>query len=431
MTSQWSRRGRANRRPRVLFVTYGFPPARRAGCVRTGNIAKFLAQRGWAVTVLTLDPALHRYVDDSETTTRHLEREGIERLSTGHRWRWLATDSLNCPNTGISWLIGGVCRRTAKRLGIDPSVGWVREAERACKSLTPTDIDIVLASGPPFSAFPLARRLANRLECPYVLDYRDLWSRHLYNPVPTAFQKEALVLAGSAAVTIVSPSWGRVLDKHFMVGHKVHTVSNGYDPEDLLAIQAHEFGHFAIVYTGTFWPPKRVVSPVMAALRRLTQIAPAYDSWKFHYYGSHGHHVLQEAERFGVTDRVIDHGLVSRVAARAAVKGAGVSLVITSVEEGTLEDDGMVTGKIFEAIGLRTPILLIAPISSDAKSVVENTGLGRSFTAGDVGGIASFLLALMGGDRCEPQSAETYTWDKLVDVLGGVLGNAIRSYEKT
>ena len=64
------------------------------------------------------------------------------------------------------------------------------------------------------------------------------------------------------------------------------------------------------------------------------------------------------------------------------MKGAGVAVVITSVvESATPEDNGMVTGKIFEAIGLGTPTLLIAPAGSDANVVAETTGLARSFTA--------------------------------------------------
>ncbi len=63
------------------------------------------------------------------------------------------------------------------------------------------------------------------------------------------------MIAGSAAVTTVSPSWARVMDRQFGVGAKLHVVSNGYDPEDLATVEAHHFGHFAIVYAGSLWPP--------------------------------------------------------------------------------------------------------------------------------------------------------------------------------
>jgi hypothetical protein len=146
----------------------------------------------------------------------------------------------------------------------------------------------------------------------------------------------------------------------------------------------------------------------------------------FHYYGPHGHHVLEEAERFGVRRLVTVHGKVSRSDALAAVKGAGVAVVITSVVESpSPEDNGMVTGKIFEAIGLGTPTLLIAPAGSDAHAVAEVTGLARSFTADNVDGIASFLGGLVDGQALELNDPTAYTWENLAGGLDGILRKAI------
>jgi glycosyltransferase involved in cell wall biosynthesis len=307
-------------------------------------------------------------------------------------------------------------------------VGWVKAAERACSGLAAKDVDIILASGPPFSSLLLAQRLSRRLGCPYVVDYRDLWSRNLHHPVPAAIRREASVLAGSAAVTTVSPSWSLVLDREFGVGPKLHVVSNGYDSEELAKVEPHDFGHFAIVYAGVLHPPTRVISPVMAALRRLedgAQGGPA--QWKFHYYGRNQDHVLEEAERFGVRGRVIVYGNVPRSTALAAVKGAGVAVVVTSVVESvTTEDNGMVTGKIFEAIGLGTPILLIAPTGSDATSVAETAGRARSFSANDVDGIASLLRDLIRGKSLESKNPAAFAWGNIVNGLDAVLCKAIR-----
>jgi glycosyltransferase involved in cell wall biosynthesis len=412
---------------RLLFVTYAFPPLRVGGCVRTWNIAKYLTRAGWTVTVLTVDPSLWRDVESPQETAASIKREGIRRLLADHEWRWLAVNNVKCSNDGFSWFTGGIGRRAARVLGIDASIGWVRPAERTCANLTPSDVDIILASGPPFSAFSLARRLAQKLQRPYVLDYRDLWSRNLRDPAPAAVKREASVIAGGAAVTTVSPSWARVMDQQFGVGAKLHVVSNGYDPRHLATVRAHHFGHFAIVYTGTLWPPKRTISPVMAALRRLKDL-PSRQPWMFHYYGPHGVHVREEAERLGVTDKVLVHDVVLRSMALEAVKGAGVAVVITSVESNaSLEDNGMVTGKIFDAIGLGTPVLVIGPDSSDANVVVETTGLGRRYPASDVDGIALFLSELANGELSEPKDTSAYAWGNLVSTLDGALRNAIRA----
>jgi glycosyltransferase involved in cell wall biosynthesis len=417
---------RVKRRPRLLFLARAFPPVNAAACIRTWNIAKHLARLGWEVTVVTPDPAIWRHVDDPEATERELQREGIGRILTGHRLRWLDPDRLRCSNQGAGRLAGGLCRHAARFLRIDPGIGWTSTAYRSCARLTAADVDVVLASGPPFASFAFAKRLADRLGRPYVLDYRDPWtgSPHAGRRVRSAtVRREARLLAGAAAVTIVSPSWATALDRRFDVGSKLHVIANGYDPEDLALVKPAVFDHFAIVYAGTFYPPKRVITPVMDALKRLEgSTSHARGAWYFHYYGPQGSHVSEEAKRFGLEDRVILHGTVPRSEALSAVRGAGVAIVITSVFESTsLDDEGIVTGKVFETLGLETPILLVAPSGSDARAVVENAGVAGGFTGSDTTGMASFLGDLMLDRRRKPIQVSTYEWASIAKRLDAIL----------
>src|SRR6476660_703333 len=103
----------------------------------------------------------------------------------------------------------------------------------------------------------------------------------------------------------------------------------------------------------------------MTALNRIKQNNP-HRPWYFHYYGEHGGYVREEALRYGLLDRVVIHGSVPRREALSAVRGAGVTVVITTVHESALpEEKGIVPGKIFETIGLGSPTLVIAPAGSN------------------------------------------------------------------
>jgi glycosyltransferase involved in cell wall biosynthesis len=410
----------------LLFLTWHFPPASSVACVRTWSIAKHLARLGWEVTVVTPDPSVWRRVEDSQETEANLQREKIRRISTGHRWRCLVADRLHCWNQGVGWLAGGICRNVARRLGVDLVIGWIKEAERACSALTPKDVDVILASGPPFATFTLARRLSKRLGRPYVLDYRDPWTQspHAARPArPTTIRKEARLLADSGALTIVSPSWALGLDRRFGVGSKLHVVTNGYDSEELAGVAPHAFGHFAVVYAGNFYLPKRVISPVMAALKILSETTnQRVGDWRFHYYGINQEHVTEEAKRFGLMHRVVLHGSVPRADALSALRGAGVAVVITSVfENALLEDEGIVTGKVFEILGLETPILLVAPSGSDARVVVQSAGIAQSFTGTDAEGMASFLKSVMLGRNPEPVNPSAYAWTSIAKRLDAIL----------
>src|SRR5262245_4466259 len=261
---QLSTRAVAGRRPKLLFLAHAFPPLRVIACVRTWNMAKYLARLGWDVTVVTLHPSLWRNVENPQIVAAELEREGIRRILTGHQWRFLecSPNPLICWDRGVGWFVGGIFRRMIRYLGIDDpgGIGWIRAAERACSTLTAKDVDVILASGSPFASFMLARRLSNRLGCPYVLDCRDPWMRNTRGRLLSQLKilaEEIELVSGSSAVTVVSNS---LLDGKLNIGSKLHVITNGFDPEEMAQVKPFDFGHFAIVYTGAFYNPERVIT---------------------------------------------------------------------------------------------------------------------------------------------------------------------------
>jgi glycosyltransferase involved in cell wall biosynthesis len=364
-------------------------------------------------------------VEEPDETVAKLKQEGIRRILTDHAWRFLVRGSSNERSLRLRWFVEGTLRRIARYCKIEREIGWTKYAEMACDNLTARDVDVILASGSPFSAFGLANKLSSRINRPYVLDYRDPWTGnpHAVGPDwPFTIRKEERLLKGSAAVTIVSPAWALALNDRFNLGPKLHVVTNGFDPEELVEVARHDFGHFAIVYAGQFYPPKRVIGPVMAALRRLKECVESKE-WYFHYYGDQENHILEEANNFAVTERVIIHGRVPRAELLSALRGAGIAVVITSVrEEATIEDRGIVTGKVFEPLGLGTPILMIAPAGSDVETISETTGLVQCFEGSNIEGIASFLSDLMFKRRTlNAKKLGGYAWPNLVKKLDSVL----------
>ncbi|MCA9419406.1 MAG: glycosyltransferase [Nitrospira sp.] len=412
--------------PKLLFLAYLFPPAETIACVRTWNIAKYLSRLGWDVTVVTPDPHVWRLENSSniEKINLELKKEKLKRITTGHGWRFLSPIHLNVGNTGMKWFCGGVGRRIAANLRISQEIGWMKEAKRACSTLVKEDVDLILVSGGPFCSFRLAKWLSDKLNRPYVLDYRDPWIGNPHTRYPKfqeTINEEQELIQNSAAVTIVSPSWALDLTRRYGQNEKIQVISNGFDPEEMSKVQPTQFPHFAIVYTGIFYPPKRVITPLMEALKHLQERrGEEQEKWSFHYYGDWGEYVRDEAERFGVMDKVEIHGKVPRGEALSAVAGAGVSVVITSLaDQATLADQGMITGKIFEALGLGTPILLICPLGSDA--ALENCEGIRAFPKNNVGGMANYLNELIEGQGKRMKGRDQYSWVTLSRQLNDIL----------
>jgi glycosyltransferase involved in cell wall biosynthesis len=422
------------KRPRLLLLAYSFPPVRTVATVRTWNIAKYLTRLGWKVTVVTADPSVWQKVEDCEKVSAEMDLEGINRILTGHRWRCLGPTHLKCWNQNVGWFAGGFCRMIARHLGIERDIGWVQSAEQVCSTLSPNDVDVILTTGPPFGVFSLANRLSEKWGCPYVLDYRDPWENHGKGRYAERVMRttEEAMIDGSSAVVAIS---GSLLSGRGTLSSKLHVITNGFDPEEMEQIDRYSFGHFAIVYAGVFYPPQRTITPVMQALKavrasRIDQTLP----WKFHYYGPSNEYVRGEAKRFGVLEHIELHGLVPRSEALSAIRGAGMTVVITSVLEETAHvrkaqanDKAIVTGKLFDSLGLGAPTLIVGPRGGDVEAIIETTGLANIIEARNVAGIALFLEKAMSGQTPPPRDPQAYAWPNLIKKLDMVLRKSIAS----
>ena len=423
--------GRTKTRYRLLFLAHHFPPLRAISCVRTWNVAKYLSRIGWEVSVLTPDPTLWQCVDEPKNIEKLLVQEKIRRIPTRHEWQCLMPEIFRYNNNGINWLIGGISRRVQRQFGIDRAIGWKKAVEKACVKFGKGSFDIILATGEPFITFFLAERLAKKIQCPYVLDYRDPWTDNPYISRPIfqyAVQREARLLKGASAVTVVSPAWATSIRNKCKPHSKVHVLTNGYDPEELGPVQPFVFDHKAIVYTGNFYLPKRGLAPVMAALRVLSRTyKDATPPWLFHYYGVQEQYVRSEAARFGVEDYVWCHGNVPRKEVLSAVRGASVALVISSVSEQVdLDEQGMIPGKLYEAIGLQTPVLLIASANSDSRRILERIGTGGMFMAKETYAIAECLERMLLVENTQLFPPDEFSWNHISHSLDRILGSALK-----
>jgi glycosyltransferase involved in cell wall biosynthesis len=406
------------RKRRLLLVAYSFPPAVTAAVMRNWNIARHLVKCGWEVTVVTVHPSIWRGLADRKPP---VWPDGMRLLYTGHKYRFLTPEWLNCRNEGIAWVAGGIVRKVARRVGTDLMIGWIPSAQRTCSLLSQDDADVILGTGGAV-VHQLASWVSKKLCRPCVLDYHDprTGNPHEGRQSKKPIELERKRLETCAAAFIVSPSWLELMQSHFNLGSRFHMIPNGYDPDELERIEPHDFGHFAIVYAGSFYPSKREIDPLMSALRQLTTRKSG--DWFFHYYGHQGEYVRRIATRFNVNDKVICHGPVDRAEALAAVRGAGVAVVITSIYDSqSLADRGIITGKLYDIIGLRTPVLLIAPPNSDAEVALRESAEIPAFRGTDVPGITDLLERAMQGAIPKPGIARGHIWPEIIRTMDNIL----------
>jgi glycosyltransferase involved in cell wall biosynthesis len=419
------------RRKRLLYLAEAFPPTSLIGGVRAWNTVKQLSLLGWEVTVVTPFPHFWRRRENEAEVESALQRLGVARIETKPVLRFLTNGLFVQPKSRVLKLVQGLLRRAARTTGVDPDIGWAFSVLRRRKVIEAKGYDIILATGSPFISFRLARYLGRRLNCPFVLDYRDLWHGNPHAEGvenSSSEQLELKILRDARDVTVVSQSCAKLIANRAGFDAKIHVVTNGFDPEIYDNVKPAQFDHFAMVYAGSLYFPKRTLDPVLKALASYASgKRTAQRPMRLHYYGAFAKSVQEAARKFGCDSLVDIHAEVSREEALSVVKGASLSIVISSVLPSSgLSDDGIVTSKIFDCIGMQRPVLAIAPRQSDLRGVVAKAGMGACFEGDEVDAIAQFIGEVEAGRVPPVGSPNQFSWSRLGLEMDRILSTGIR-----
>lgn len=375
---------------RLLLVSRELPPAIGPHPIRVAKLAKYLPEFGWQPTILTV-PVDHAWATD-DTLLHDLKGVDIVRVprllsrvappTTGHR-----RDAIRDPHQPAP--SGRLRTKWAQRLLLpDRDILWALPAARRGATLV-DGFDAVLTTGPPFSTHLVGYWLSLRHHVPWVAEYRDNWSmnplyRRGFLGQLANRTTEARFLARADTVVIVSEAAAAEVSDFFpsTVG-KLYVAANGFDPDDL-PTPAERSEFFEIAYAGTL-DERRDPRPFLDALRRLTSSAPGFpEALRLRLMGSVPSWVSDAAVTRVGRERVSIDGLLPHREALIRASRAAVLLGITSRAEA---GGAGLTSKLFEYLGLRRPVLMLAP-PGPARSLVKDLEAGRTADPDDVEGIA-------------------------------------------
>jgi hypothetical protein len=117
---------------------------------------------------------------------------------------------------------------------------------------------VILATSLPPTTILIAHALASRLGLPYVIDFRDSWTRYHHapqRPVPLArFEQrlEARMVRDAAAVIAVDARFVEHVFSRIPPSRRppLHIIQNGYDEDDFADVVPADLPPFSIVHTG-------------------------------------------------------------------------------------------------------------------------------------------------------------------------------------
>lgn len=392
--------------PRLLFVTYVFPPMPAGGAVRTGQVARYLPEHGWDVTVLTATVgrgvAVDRVAIEALPESVDVVRAWSPNQLLGVRGR-----STSRPGTGGRLL--RIAVGAAKALTVpDRQITWYPAAVRRGRDLLASrPHDAVLASYGPGTSLLVGTRLAALARLPLVLDFRDLWSDLPLPVFPTPVHRalcrrlERGCVARAAALTCVSePMASHMRRRHGLDDDRVVAVPNGYDPA--LRGLARE-GNGGRDPTDS----APLVLLFAGAVHRFLELDPLFEALKAERVAGRcgpgrlrleflGNLSPELPRRFGLEDQVTCADFVGH---RDAVRAMGKADALLLIEGPGYWGRFSYSAKLFDYLLTGRPVLaLVAPGGNSAR-VLREAGVGTIVEPGDTAGIARALRRLVAEGR--------------------------------
>lgn len=400
---------------RVLVIAYYFPPLGLSGVQRTLKFVKYLPQFGWQPVVLTVEDRGYFAKDDS--LLAELEGLDIEVIRTP------SLDPLHLfRRRGVVRMPGG------KSLGLlgklsqsvfipDNKIGWKKHAvQAALASLERAPVDVIFATAPPYTDFLIGCEIKARTGLPLVVDYRDAWLEnplHFYlTPLHRALhrRKEQRVLRmADRILSINRPIKERILTGYPFLSHgDVSILSQGFDQDDFRGVQRQRPPNapLRLLYSGTFYY-NRSPEAFLRALRALFDREPGLvGDIEAHFVGSAREEDQRLVAGLGLESTVTMHGYLPHREAVQHLVDADVLWMTIGHGRG---EDMMSTGKLYEYLGARKPILACVPEGA-ARQVLAKSGAAFFAPPDDSAAIAEQLHALYTLHKNDRLPAPTYAY---------------------
>lgn len=395
---------------KVLIITYYWPPAGGGGVQRWLKFAKYLPEFGFTPVIYTpenpdypvLDESLAQDIHPDTLIVRHpiwepyrsfrkVAAGGDAAVSAGFI-RSGNRESLKSRLTG--WMRGNLIIPDARRFWIGPSIRFL------CNYLKENPVDLIVSTGPPHSMHLIARGVSARMNIRWLADFRDPWvnmdnlDKFRMTRIARA-RHEALergVLRRADAVVTVSWHLSREYEK--IRQRDVLTITNGFDHPDFEGISPFGTSDFVIGHYGTFGEDRNPKA-LWNALNLLMLTEPGFsDRMSVLLAGPTDSSVLEAAKNSSFGNRVTHLPYLSHREAIGRMLGSGLLVVILNQNK---NEEGRVTGKIFEYVASGRPVLGIGSVTSDCARVIRETGCGLMLPFGDEVGIRSFISDVFSG----------------------------------
>ena len=430
---------------KVLIITYYWPPAGGAGVQRWLKFVKYLRDFGWEPVVYTVNNGEMPVVDES------LMKEipnGIQVIKTDiwepyHFYKKFIgrkkDDKINASflsenkKAGLAekisvWIRGNFFIPDARRFWIKPSINHLLPI------LAKENISFVVSSGPPHSMHLIALGLKKKMpKIKWVADFRDPWTNiDFYEKLMLSTRADRLhhklelsVLMHADSVLSIGSTmqdeFKQMLEaKNIPHQNKFKVITNGYDDTDISNTEVSKDSKFTLAHIGTL-VKDRNPKILWRVLKKLTEQNPAFKkALEIKLVGKVDIAVKEDLQNMGLGEYVnkidyLDHDKVTIEQQR--------SRVLLLLVNQTKNAKGILTGKFFEYMASKTPILAIGPVDGELAAIMHDTGCGLITDFEDEAGLEKNVISLFEGKAMDRRDEEIkkYSRKQLTKTLAETL----------
>lgn len=375
---------------KVLFISYYWPPSGGSGVQRPLKFVKYLRDFGWEPIVYTaqngevpeIDYSLLKDVPQDLTVLKQpiIEPYSIYKIFAGQNKKekidpnFFSRKKVGWKDKLAIWIRSNFFIPDARMWWINPSAKFLIKYVRENK------IDAIISTGPPHSMHLIAMQVKRATGLPWLADFRDPWTNIDYfkNLILTESARnkhhrlEKEVLAEANKVVMVGETWRQELE--LIAQRPVELITNGYDSSDFELNPAPALDEkFSIVHLGMF-SKGRNHEVFWQAIKQLSDENEAFkNDIQLKFYGKYDVSAIEYMQKYQLEYctqffEYIPHNEIIKVQYSSQV-------LYLSVND-TPNVKGIMTGKVFEYMAVKRPILCIGPHDGDASKIINETKSG-------------------------------------------------------
>ncbi len=375
---------------KVLIVTYYWIPSGGAGVQRWVKFTKYLREFGWEPIIYTPEnpefPSIdHSFENDIPSDIQIIKTPIWEPYNIYRNLSGKKNESINAgfisENKKLGWKDKLSIWIRGNFLIPDPRRFWIKPSVRYLTNyLQNNDIDAFITTGPPHSMHMIGLGLKKNLpNIKWVADFRDPWTNiDFYKDLNLSWVSDKIhhrleknIIQQADSILVVSN--GMKEEYELMNPKQIQVISNGYDESDVKQTELVLDEKFSISHIGTL-NVARNPKTVWNVLSEICDENPEFKSdLLIQLVGKVDFSVLEDIKQLNLSENLLKIDYLSHNEAIVKQQSSQVLLLLIN-NSGNAK--GILTGKFYEYLAAKRPILAIGPTDGDAAGVLIETGAG-------------------------------------------------------